>query len=219
MLTDQSTPLRLVCKDIMGRTSDAKQRLLEAALDLIWTHSYGGTSVEQICERAGVNKGSFYHFFPSKTDLAVAAYEAGWQAWKVRYDSVFSLQSPPLQRLLDWCRLIRIEQDEIAAKYGRICGCPVSSMGTEVAGLDEKLRHTCQDLFCRDLKYLESTIVEAQAAGEAVPGDPHRTAASLQALVMGLLQQARIRNDLTALDPLEEAVLRLVGARSFSSAR
>lgn len=38
----------------MGRTSDAKERLMEAMSELIWTGSYGTTSVDQICERAGV---------------------------------------------------------------------------------------------------------------------------------------------------------------------
>ena len=56
----------------MGRTSDAKEKLLHVAFDLIWQHSYGSVSVDDICERADVKKGSFYYFFPSKSDLAVA---------------------------------------------------------------------------------------------------------------------------------------------------
>lgn len=43
----------------MGRTSDAKERLLQVGFDLIWNQSYGAVSVDQICERADVNKGSF----------------------------------------------------------------------------------------------------------------------------------------------------------------
>jgi len=58
----------------MGRVSDAKQRLLDATIELIWQHSYGAVTVDNICERAGVKKGSFYYFFPSKTDLVVAAW-------------------------------------------------------------------------------------------------------------------------------------------------
>ena len=57
----------------MGRTSDAKEKLLRVAFDLIWEQSYGAVSVDDICERANVKKGSFYYFFPSKSDLAVAA--------------------------------------------------------------------------------------------------------------------------------------------------
>ncbi len=48
----------------MGRTSVAKEKLLQVAFDLIWQQSYGSVSVDDICERAKVKKGSFYHFFP-----------------------------------------------------------------------------------------------------------------------------------------------------------
>jgi len=47
----------------MPRVSDMKERLTNAALDLIWHNSYGTTSVDAICERAGAKKGSFYYFF------------------------------------------------------------------------------------------------------------------------------------------------------------
>ena len=53
----------------MGRTSDAKVKLLSVAFDLIHENSYGAVGVEQICQRARVNKGSFYYFFKTKTDL------------------------------------------------------------------------------------------------------------------------------------------------------
>lgn len=46
----------------MGRTSDAKEKLKEAA-ELIWAGSYGTTSVDDICERAGVRKGHFLPLF------------------------------------------------------------------------------------------------------------------------------------------------------------
>src|ERR1051326_1563388 len=59
----------------MGRVSDAKERLMDAVLELIWTGSYGSTTIDQICDKAGVKKGSFYYFFESKADLAVAALD------------------------------------------------------------------------------------------------------------------------------------------------
>ena len=55
-----------------------KTRLMDAAMDLIWENSYGTTSVDAICERAGAKKGSFYYFFKSKSELAAAALEADW---------------------------------------------------------------------------------------------------------------------------------------------
>src|ERR1043166_4946441 len=84
----------------MGRCSDAKERLMDAALELIWQRSYGAITIDQICEKAGVKKGSFYYFFDSKADLAVAAYDYDWEKESKPYwDKIFSASVPPLQRL------------------------------------------------------------------------------------------------------------------------
>jgi TetR/AcrR family transcriptional repressor of nem operon len=50
----------------MVKANDTRDRLLEAALLLIWEESLGAASVDAICEKAGVRKGSFYHFFKSR---------------------------------------------------------------------------------------------------------------------------------------------------------
>ena len=83
----------------MGRVSDAKERLMEAVLELIWVGSYGSTTIDQICEKAGVKKGSFYYFFDSKADLAVAAIDADWQQRRPDIDAIFSATVPPLERV------------------------------------------------------------------------------------------------------------------------
>ena len=41
----------------MGRVSDAKTKLMDAVLELIWTGSYGNTTIDLICEKAAVKKG------------------------------------------------------------------------------------------------------------------------------------------------------------------
>ena len=81
----------------MGRVSDAKERLMKAVGELIWTGSYGSTTIDQICERAGVKKGSFYYFFDSKADLAVAAVDEDWQRRRPELDAIFSSTVPPLE--------------------------------------------------------------------------------------------------------------------------
>ena len=83
----------------MPRVSDMKERLTDAAMDLIWRNSYGTTSVDSICERAGAKKGSFYYFFKSKSELAAAALEADWNKKKAEMDAIFSPTVAPLERL------------------------------------------------------------------------------------------------------------------------
>jgi len=87
----------------MGRVSDAKVRLMDAVLELIWTGSYGTTTIDQICEKAGVKKGSFYYFFESKAELALEALEASWKDKQAELDRIFSAVVPPLDRIRKYC--------------------------------------------------------------------------------------------------------------------
>src|SRR5687767_15768105 len=96
----------------MGRVSDAKQRLMEAIAELIWTGSYGTTTIDQICEKAGVKKGSFYYFFKSKADLAEAAIEVEWTKYRRSEEHTSELQS--LAYLV--CRLL-LEKKKKKKKY------------------------------------------------------------------------------------------------------
>ena len=124
----------------MGRISEAKEHLLKVAFELIWQQSYGSVSVEDICRRAKVKKGSFYHFFPSKSDLAVAAYEEHWQQGRPQYDRMFSPVVPPLERIENYCTFIFDRQREFFQKTGRVLGCPFAAAAAELSTQDEKIR-------------------------------------------------------------------------------
>jgi TetR/AcrR family transcriptional regulator, transcriptional repressor for nem operon len=196
----------------MGRTSDAKEKLLSVAFDLIQESSYGSVSVDQICTRAKVNKGSFYYFFKTKTDLVVAAYEENWRLKQPNYERIFSKQNPPLKRLALWCDFICDLQTQRNGKYGHVCGCPYTSLGGELATHDPKIRRSAQDLIERHVKYLADAIGDAQRAGLATRGNAHVKAALVHSFVIGLLLRAKIYNDLKILRQAETAVLALVGA-------
>lgn len=197
----------------MGRTSDAREKLLQAALDLIWTSSYGGVSVDDICERASVNKGSFYHFFPSKSDLAVAAYEAHWQSARPDLDRIFSPDTEPLDRLHQcFVRLYETQRTKFV-EYGFVVGCPYANAGSELATQDPKIRAKAQDMRDRWLDYLERSIRDAHEAGAAEVDDPRSSAQQVYSCVLGTLLQAKILNDPEILLQLAPAVRRLLRAR------
>ncbi len=196
----------------MGRVSDAKEKLLAVAFDLIHENSYGTVSVDHICSRAKVNKGSFYYYFKSKTDLVVAAYGEHWRRKEPDYDRIFSSENPPLKRLELWCDYIRATQKQREKKYGHVCGCPYASVGGELATQDKKVRIKTQELVGRHVKYLVGTIGDAMLAGAAGPGDAQTKAELVHAFVIGLLLRAKIYNDLKNLRHLEEGVFALIGA-------
>src|SRR6266567_1498838 len=107
----------------MGRSSDAKERLIESGITLIWRHGFAGVSVDQVCESAGVKKGSFYHFFESKEDLALAALDTHWQRRRPVLDALFSASEAPLSRLQRYFRFIYQRQCEIHTEQGCVLGC------------------------------------------------------------------------------------------------
>jgi TetR/AcrR family transcriptional regulator, transcriptional repressor for nem operon len=196
----------------MGRVSDAKEKLLQVAFDLIHEHSYGSVSVDQICKRAKVNKGSFYYFYKSKTELVAAAYEERWQLKESDFERVFSNENPPLRRLELWCDYIRATQKQREKRYGHVCGCPYASVGGELATQDKKIRLKAQDLIDRNVKYLVGTIGDAMLAGVAQADDVQARAEMVHAFVIGLLLRAKIYNDLKILNHLEDGVFSLIGA-------
>src|SRR5437763_15425410 len=106
----------------MGRVSDAKERLMDAVRELIWTGSFGSTTIEQICERAGVKKGSFYYFFDSKADLAVTALDAEFKDKRSEMDSLFSPTVPPLERIRNYCDWGYRKQAEMKQQCGCVLG-------------------------------------------------------------------------------------------------
>src|SRR4051794_26722752 len=106
----------------MGRTSDADERLMTAALDLMREESYGAVTIDDICQRAKVKKGSFYYFFESKSDLAVAALERSSQAQQAIWDEQFSPAKPPLDRIRARADYTYRKQAEIKARTGKVLG-------------------------------------------------------------------------------------------------
>jgi TetR/AcrR family transcriptional repressor of nem operon len=200
----------------MARPGDTKEKLLQVAFDLIWKQSYGSVSVDHICARARVNKGSFYHFFPSKSELAVEAYEEHWREKQPELDRIFSPQLPPLERLELWCQNIRERQQQKAEKYGHVCGCPYASLGAELATQDEKIRVKTQELVDRNIRYIESALTDAKFQGLVDVGNPLGAARRVHSTVLGLLLHAKIHNDLEVLEDLETTVMEMIGARELA---
>jgi TetR/AcrR family transcriptional repressor of nem operon len=200
----------------MGRVSDAKQRLMDAVLDLIWSGSYGTTTIDQICAKAEVKKGSFYYFFESKAELAAEAFDDSWKVKRVELDAIFSPMVPPLERIKKFCDFGFQFQSEIKAKYGRVLGCPHSSLGSEVCTQEDLLSKKIQEIMAYKQKYLESAIRDAQAAGLIHVTDVGAKARMILAYYEGLLTQARIQDNLELLRETATGIFAILGVKEES---
>lgn len=195
----------------MGRTSDANERLMDAALELIWEESYGAVTIDDICKRAEVKKGSFYYFFDSKATLAVAALERMWeQDWKPSLDAQFSPSIDPLKRLTNYLEGIYPRQVERKAKYGKCLGCPVCSVGSEVSTAEVDVSGKIREIISRKRRYYESAIRDAVAEGQIEVCDPVKRTLALVGMIEGLVSQSRIMNDPEVLRELPAMALGLL---------
>jgi len=197
----------------MGRVSDAKQRLMDAVLDLIWSGSYGSTTIDQICEKAGVKKGSFYYFYDSKAELAAEAVDANWQDRRAEFDGIFSATVAPLERLKQFCDFTYKIQREIKAKYGRVLGCPQASLGSEICTQEDVLQKKIQQIMDQKRKYIESAVRDAHAAGLIQASDSAAKARMIFAYYEGLLTQARIQNDVEVLRETASGMFAILGVK------
>lgn len=161
----------------------------------MWEESYGAVTIDDICRRADVKKGSFYYFFASKSALAVEALERAWQAQKARWDDLFSASVAPLERIYGKCRATYEYQRAVKEKTGKVLGCALCCLGSEVCTQDETIREKVREVMARQRRYWESAIRDAQALGQIGPGSPAEKAACAIAFYEGMIAQARLHND------------------------
>jgi TetR/AcrR family transcriptional repressor of nem operon len=202
----------------MGRTSDARARLINAANDLIWAYSYGAITIDAICERASVKKGSFYYFFESKSELAVVAITAWWAERHTVLEKLFRRELPPLARLREYLDFASHRQLTAFEENGQVLGCPVYGLGAEISTQDEELRLLVVGILLRITAYVEEAIREAQDLGQISAGDPAQKAARLLRYYAGMLTQARIENDPEPIRQLTSDGLDLIGANRAAGA-
>src|SRR5437870_12509528 len=198
----------------MPRVSDMKERLTDAAMDLIWENSYGATSVDAICEKAGAKKGSFYYFFKSKSELAAAALEADWKKKRSEMDTIFSATVSPLERLDRYFDFVYNNLSRMRERCGgAVLGCPYVSLGSEVSTQDEIVRKKIDEIMDRKLNYFVSAVRDAAAQDAIVTSDPVAKARALFSSYQGTVAQARIQNDIELLRDFKNVAKELLGVK------
>lgn len=193
--------------------TNTKERLVEAAIEMVWQNSYSSVSVDNICHAADVRKGSFYHYFRSKSELAVEAMEQHYQKAKVDFDNVFSSSNTPIERFEKYADLACERQKKAIEKYGHVCGCPFASIGSEMANQDNMIREKADKVFRRHQRYYESTIRD-MVAENLLPADTDILARSeeVSSYICGQMMMARVQNSLGPLErDLKVGLFRLLG--------
>jgi TetR/AcrR family transcriptional repressor of nem operon len=177
----------------MPRRSDARERIVATAARLFLERSYQAVGIDELCKSADVRKGSFYHFFPSKSELGKSVIDLHAQAFAKQLAG--SPAMTPAQKLHAIPEAIGRIQTALEAQFGRAVGCPFGNFAAELSTTDDELRaHLAGKLGAME-RQLAEVCREAADAGVLRDGtDPDRLAHALLAQYQGIILLAKLND-------------------------
>lgn len=196
----------------MGRPSTSRERLLESARGLIHSSSYGSASVDDLCAAAKVNKGSFYYFFRTKRELALAVIDTQWERARANLlEPSFAADVGPLERFDRFFQRVADQQDRPI-----VLGCPFGNLAVELGTLDELIRDRVRDVLEGYRCYFRAAIQEAVQAAAIGPIDPDLASQALVAYFQGALLLAKTHNNAQIIRQLGQHARTILGAASMN---
>lgn len=171
----------------------SKRKLLDAALRLIREKGYEATRIEDICEAAAVTKGSFFHHFKSKQELALAAAQYWSDVTGALFeDASYNELKDPLDRVLGY---IDFRRQLISGEVAEFT-CLVGTMVQEIYVSEPEIRKACD----RSISEHADRVAKDIAAAMTQHGiEAEWTAESLalhtQAVLQGAFILAKAKGD------------------------
>ncbi len=161
----------------------AKSRLLDAALYVIRAKGYSATTVDDICQAAGVTKGGFFHHFESKEALAIAA-AAHFSSMADRLFSSAPYRDlpDPLDRLLGYVDFRKSILQGALPEFT----CLLGTMVQETYDTHPRLRDACNRNIREHAATVETDIAEAMRLyGAVADWSAESLALYMQAVIQG----------------------------------
>lgn len=198
----------------MGRTSDARQRILTEACQLIHQRGYNALGVADICAAAGTPKGSFYHFFESKQALTLAVVETHWQEQHQHWQAILEESTaPPLKRLQTLFEQTAAQQHSIREKNGVVIGCMFANLALELSTQDKQIQAHLETVFKAQVDLVQATLQRA-VSSKAIPktSATRETAQAVLAQLEGRVLFAKIYNNPSLISQDWQQILGLIHA-------
>ena len=182
----------------MKKPNETRASLIDQGLKALITNGYDGAGLGAILKAADVPKGSFYYFFKSKEDFALAVLDAYERHYVELRESILGdLSQSPLQRLRDYFdELERIHLGETP-----LGGCLYGVLAQTVSVRSPDFRARLVAVFATWDAQLQRLLAEAQVAGEIDPQlDPKDVAAFLIEAYEGALIRMKVDGGSAAFD-------------------
>jgi TetR/AcrR family transcriptional regulator, transcriptional repressor for nem operon len=174
-----------------------RARIVEEAAVLIHERGVAGTTLDDVKAAAEVSGSQLYHYFPDKNDLvqAVIDYQADAAVTNQRHADLGSVQG-----VQAWRDMVIYAAERVQAKGG----CPLGSLGGQLAESDPEARSLMAAGFERWTTEISEGLRSLQAGGHLPPSiDPDDLAVTLLATLQGGLLLAQVQRSTR---PFETAV-------------
>lgn len=169
----------------------ARDRIVEAAMELFGAKGYNSTSVADILSRTQLNSGSLYHVFPGKQDILIAVLERYRDGlYPMLIDPAWREEPDPIERIFALLARYRWMILETECSYG----CPIGSLALELHDADPAVRELLAVNFAGWVGAIERCLADA---GERLPADLDRRALAefvLTTMEGGVMQARTHRN-------------------------
>lgn len=161
----------------------SRELLLEAATELIRTKGYSSTTVDDLCEKAGVSKGTFFHNFSSKEDLAVAAANRWSEVTSEFFRTApYHQHKDPLEKVIGYIRF----RKEILKGDLQDFTCLVGTMVQEIYSSNPQINQACFQSISQHAETLEQDLDEARRMySPKAEWTPKSLALHTQAVIQG----------------------------------
>lgn len=173
---------------------DTREGLVRLGTEILTEKGFLNTGLDELLKRAGVPKGSFYHYFPSKEAFGHAVIDNYANYFACRLDrSLLDETHAPLQRLMNFVANAKTGM----ARFGFRRGCLIGNMGQELGAGHEGFRVRLDQVFSDWQRRVATCLEAAKAAGQLAPeADCQRLAAFFWIGWEGAVLRAKLmRND------------------------
>jgi TetR/AcrR family transcriptional regulator, transcriptional repressor for nem operon len=170
---------------------DVRRRLLEAGVELVLARGFAASGVKDITDAAGVPKGSFYAYFPSKEAFGAAILDRYWSDIEMRLLPILDEDGSAQQRITRFFHALADEHE--AGDF--LLGCLVGKLSLELGGSSEPVRAK----LIRILDRWDEALTACVRSGQAGPGDIRMdlAAAELASMLIEAWEGAALRGKVT----------------------
>ncbi|MFA6630213.1 MAG: TetR/AcrR family transcriptional regulator [Sulfuricurvum sp.] len=163
---------------------NTRQRLIDATFDEVYSIGYQGAALNDILAKAGVHKGSMYHFFANKKEMALAAIcEKIDERFDLRYQSIVNGKGGYLENFF------AVIRESEGRDFKR--GCPIANIVQEMSNVDEDFNATMKEIYAHFRMGFKTIFDKAVEAGELKACDTAKLALFTASTLEGALLSAK----------------------------